>query len=209
MLPPRPCRVEGCESDEAGCCLPCRTVLQQIREEVKIFQERLDSILESSPQISLSPIKPQNKPQISEIVEIPDSPTKPLETPEVIVNPLERQESRDSSIIRIHQESSNSPPKPRESSESTAESIKSKKLSVSFKNVEESSPSPKNGDRQLKMTVKAAQLSRELPVRLIEQKKLYELHSVEHFQSPSEFSIRLKIEVRLERIISTFSFKNE
>ena len=47
------------------------------------------------------------------------------------------------------------------------------------------------------MTVKVARLSRELPDRMVEKKTLYEVLSVEHFESPSEFSIRLKIEVSL------------
>ena len=47
------------------------------------------------------------------------------------------------------------------------------------------------------MTVKVARLSRELPDRMVEKKTLYEVLSVEHFESPSEFSIRLKKEVSL------------
>ena len=172
--------------------------LEQMQGDLKIFQERLDRLQQSFGEVTLSPIEPRNKQQIPEFLEIPDSPSKPLESPEVIVNPPERQENPDSSII--HQESSGSPSKPRESSgspTSTPESIKTKKKSVGSMKAQGSSLSPKYGERQPKMTVKAAQLSRELPVRMVEQKKLYELLSVEHFQSPSEFSIRLKLEVRL------------
>ena len=180
-------------------------IIEQIQENLKTCQERLNRFHESSRQITLSPIQPQNKQQTTDILEIPDSPIKPVKNLDPIVDPPERQEKPDSFVN--HQgssdsstklrESSDSPTKPQESS--TPENIKNEKRSSGSMKAPEISPVRKDGDYQLKMAVKAAQVSRELPVQIVEQQKLYELHSVAHFQSPSDFSIRLKIEVRLER----------
>ena len=177
---------------------PSQKILVQIQEDLKICQDRLDRFEESSRESSLSPIRPQIK---QENPGIPDSPIKSLESPDIIVNPPERQDIPDNSTNPP--ESSETPTKPLETSSSnnplsTRESpgniSKNKKKSVSFVKPPENSlataPQPK-------MTVKVAQLSRELPGRMVEKKTLYEVLPVEHFQSPSEFSIRLKIEVSL------------
>ena len=46
------------------------------------------------------------------------------------------------------------------------------------------------------LPVKVAKLSKELPSQMLEKKKLYEVLPVEHFESPSDFTIRLKFEVK-------------
>ena len=176
---------------------PPHKIMVQIQEDLKICQKRLDRVEESSRESNLSPIRAQIK---QENPVIPDSPIKSLESPVIIVNPSETPKTSENSTN--HQERQETPTKPLESSNShnplsTRESpdiSKTKKKSVGFVKPQESSPSTA---RQPKMTVKVAQLSRELPGRMVEKKTLYEVLPVEHFQSPSEFSIRLKIEVRL------------
>ena len=168
---------------------PSQKILEQIQENLKICQERLGRFVESSREPTLSPVRIRQENPV-----IPDSPSQSLESPGIIVNPVERPEIPDNSISIKHKESSESPTKPQESSNnlvSTPDKIIKTK-------------SPLSPPRQLKMTVKVAKLSRELPGQMVEKKTLYEVILVEHFEYPSEFSIRLKIQVRLKRIIREF-----
>ena len=162
---------------------PPQKILVQIQEDLKICQDRLDRFEERSRE-SPSPIRPQIK---QENPVIPDSPIKSLESPDIIANPPESSETATKPLESFH---SNNPLTTRESPGNIS---KTKKKSVGFVKSPESSLA---SARQPKMTVKVAHLSRELPGRMVEKKTLYEVLPVEHFQSPSEFSIRLKIEVR-------------
>ena len=121
---------------------------------------------------------------------IPDSPIQSVESPDIIVNPVERLEVPDNSI-------SSSSESPTTALESFNNPLSNRECPDKITKTK-SSLSPA---RQVKMTVKVAKLSRELPCQRVEKKTLYEVLPVEHFQSPSEFSIRLKIEVRFKRII--------
>ena len=177
---------------------PPQKILEHIQGDLKICQERLDRLEESS---LISPSRPRIN---QENPATPDSPIKSLVSQDIMVNPPERQESQDKSTNQW--ESSDSPTKPRESVNnpnptSTPENadgiIKTKKSSVDSIKPPESSLSRV---RQMKMMVKEAKLSTELPQRTVEKKRLYEVLPVEHFQSPSDFSIRLKSEVRLYRL---------
>ena len=170
---------------------PPPKILEHIQGDLKICQERLDRFEESPSRPRINQENPAT----------PDSPIKSLISQDIMVNPPERQESQDKSTNQW--ESSDSPTKPRESVNnpdptSTPENadniinIKTKKSSV----VDFVKPRV----RQLKMMVKEAKLSTELPQRTVEKKRLYEVLPVEHFQSPSDFSIRLKSEARLDRL---------
>ena len=151
-------------------------------------QERLERFKNSSREttLTLSPVRIEQ-----ETLVIPDSPIQSLETPDIIVNPVERREVPDNSISS----SSESPATPLESSNKFSLTIRESPDNI-IKTKSSLSPA-----RQVKMTVKVAKLSKELPGQRVEKKTLYEVLPVEHFQSPSEFSIRLKIEVSFKRII--------
>ena len=159
-------------------------MLEQIQEDLKICQKRLDRFVESSRETTLSPVRiKQENPAI------PDNPSQSLESPDIIVNPLERPAIPDSSISTKPQESSESSSKPLESSNNP--------LSTRAPDNTIMTKSPLSPAPQLKMTVKIAKLSRELPGQIVEKKRLYEVIPLEHFESLSEFSIRLKIQVKL------------
>ena len=159
-------------------------MLEQIQEDLKICQKRLDRFVESSRETTLSPVRiKQENPAI------PDSPSQSLESPDIIVNPLERPAIPDSSISIKPQESSESSSKPLKSSNNP---LSTRAPDNTIKTKSPLSPAP-----QLKMTVKVAKLSRELPGQMVEKKRLYEVIPLEHFESLSEFSIRLKIQVKL------------
>lgn len=178
---------------------PPQKILEHIQGDLKICQERLDRF-EDSP--SRPRINQENPATL-------DSPIKSLVSQDIMVNSPERQESQDKST----NQSSNSPTKPRESLNnphptSTQENedniIKTKKRSV-VGSVKPPESSPSRAP-QLKMMVKEAKLSTELPQRRVEKKRLYEVLPIEHFQSPSDFSLRLKSKVRLNRLIPRFLY---
>ena len=88
---------------------PPQKILDQIQEDLKICQERLERFKNSSREttLTLSPVRIEQ-----ETLVIPDSPIQSLESPNIIVNPVERLEVPDNSISS----SSESPATPLESS---------------------------------------------------------------------------------------------